>query len=196
MAAACIVLNGPSCSGKSSIAAALQKRWPRPLQSTGIDTFLASQSERFFAIDGTLADGVSWVPTTVDGMPAYDIVPGDLGLGMIRASHSFWSSCVEAGLDQVIDDVLVIPEQPTWLERALSRATVLWVGVHCPLAIIVQREQERGDRPVGAARGHHRLTHSFRDYDVTVDTSSATPDACAALIVDRFRERFPAGWKR
>src|SRR5215211_5991420 len=39
---------------------------------------------------------------------------------MIRASHAFWSSCVEAGLDQVIDDVWVIPEQPTWLERALS----------------------------------------------------------------------------
>ena len=122
MAAACIVLNGASCSGKSSIAAALQERWPRPLQSTGIDTFLASQSERFFAIDVTLTDGVSWVPTTVDGMPAFDIVPGELGLGMIRASHSFWSSCVEAGLDQVIDDVWVIPEQPTWLERALSRA--------------------------------------------------------------------------
>ena len=121
MAAACIVLNGPSSSGKSSIAAALQERWPRPLQSTGIDTFLTSQSERFFAIDGTLTDGISWVPTTVDGMPAYDIVPGELGLGMIRASHSFWSSCVEAGLDQVIDDVWVIPEQRTWLERALSR---------------------------------------------------------------------------
>jgi len=172
VAAACIVLNGPSCSGKSSIAAALQERWPRPLQSTGIDTFLASQSDRFFAIDGTLTDGISWVPTTVDGMPAFDIVPGELGLGMIRASHSFWSSCVEAGLDQVIDDVWVIPEQPTWLERALSRATVLWVGVHCPLPIIVQREQDRGDRPVGAARGHYRLTHSFRDYDVTVDTST------------------------
>ena len=132
VAAACIVLNGPSCSGKSSIAAALQERWPRPLQSTGIDTFLASQSERFFAIDGTLIDGISWVPTTIDSMPAFDIVPGELGLGMIRASHSFWSSCVEAGLDQVIDDVWVIPEQPTGSERALSRATVLWVGVHCP----------------------------------------------------------------
>ena len=71
---------------------------------------------------------------------------------------------------------------------------MLWVGVHCSLPIIVQREQDRGDRPVGAARGHYRLTHSFRDYDVTVDTSSATPDACAALIVDRFRERFPA-WR-
>lgn len=134
MAAACIVLNGPSCSGKSSIAAALQERWPRPLQSTGIDTFLASQSERFF-----------WV----------------------------------------------VPQQPAWLERALSRASVLWVGVHCPLETIEQRERERGDRPVGAARGHWRLTHSFRGYDATVDTSSSAPEACAAEIEDRFRDRFP-----
>src|SRR4051812_13739882 len=76
----------------------------------------------FFAIDGTPTDGISWVPTTVDGMPAFEIVPGELGLGMIRASHSFRSSCVEAGLDQVIDDVWVIPEQPTWLERTRARS--------------------------------------------------------------------------
>ena len=50
MTATCIVLNGTSCSGKSSIAAALQQLWPRPLQVTGIDTFLAAQSRRFFAI--------------------------------------------------------------------------------------------------------------------------------------------------
>jgi len=191
VAAACIVLNGPSCSGKSSIAAALQERWPRPLQSTGIDTFLASQSDRFFAIDGTLTDGISWVPTTVDGMPAYDIVAGELGLGMIRASHAYWSACVEAGLDQVIDDVWVVPQQPAWLKRALSRASVLWVGVHCPLETLEQRERDRGDRPVGAARGHHRLTHSFRGYDMTVDTSTSTPEACAAVIEDRFGDRFP-----
>jgi chloramphenicol 3-O phosphotransferase len=79
-----------------------------------------------------------------------------------------------------------------WLERAISRASVLWVGVRCPLAIIEQRERDRGDRPVGAARGHYRLTHSYRGYDMTVDTSSATPEACAAQIMDGFRARFPA----
>ena len=100
MAAACIVLNGPSCSGKSSIAAALQERWPRPLQSTGIDTFLASQSDRFFAIDGTLTDGISWVPTTVDGMPAYDIVPGESKTAKYRGRNKtiVWRH----GLDPIV----------------------------------------------------------------------------------------------
>src|SRR5436190_13802370 len=85
MTAVCIVLNGTSCSGKSSIAAALQEIWPRPLQVTGIDTFLASQSQRFFATDGRVAAGFSWVPVTIDGQPAFDVVPGPLGLGMIKA---------------------------------------------------------------------------------------------------------------
>jgi chloramphenicol 3-O-phosphotransferase len=70
-----------SCSGKSSIAAALQELWPRPLQVTGLDTFLASQSRRFFAIDGRVAAGFSWFPVTVDGQPAFNVVPGPLGLG-------------------------------------------------------------------------------------------------------------------
>jgi len=183
MTAACIVLNGSSCSGKSSIAAKLQEQWPRPLQVTGLDTFLASQSERFFAIDGRVVDGFSWLPATVDGQPAFEIVPGPLGLGMIKASHAYWGACAGAGLDQVIDDVWLVPDQPAGLQGALPAATTIWVGVHCPLAVAEQRERARGDRPVGAARGHHRLVHSFRNYDVEVDTSVATPGECAEAIL-------------
>lgn len=190
MTATCIVLNGSSCSGKSSIAAALQAYWPRPLQVTGIDTFLASQSERFFASDGRVVDGFSWIPTTVDGKPAFDIVPGPLGRGMIKASHAYWAKCAEAGLDQVIDDVWLVPDQPAGLQHALVGANTIWVGVHCPLPIIEQRERERGDRPIGAARGHHGLVHTFKKYDVDVDTSAATPQECAEAIIAAVAARF------
>jgi chloramphenicol 3-O phosphotransferase len=183
MAATCIVLNGSSCAGKSSIAAALQEYWPGPLQVTGIDTFLAAQSKRFFAHDGRVVDGFSWIPATVGGQAAFDIVPGPLGLGMIKASHAYWAACAEAGLDQVIDDVWLVPEQPAGLQDALAAANTIWVGVHCPLAVVEQRERDRGDRPVGAARGQHARVHMFRDYDVTVDTSVATPQECAAAVL-------------
>jgi chloramphenicol 3-O-phosphotransferase len=128
MTATCIVLNGTSCSGKSSIAAALQKLWPGPLQVTGIDTFLAAQSERFFAFHGRVAAGFSWVPVTVDGQPAFDVVPGPLGLGMIKASHAYWAACAGAGLDQVIDDVWLVPDQPAGMRDALLAANTLWGG--------------------------------------------------------------------
>ena len=193
MTATCIVLNGTSCSGKSSIAAALQELWPGPLQVTGIDTFLTAQSERFFAFDGRLVAGFSWVPVTVDGQPAYDVVPGPLGLGMIKASHAYWAACAGAGLDQVIDDVWLVPDQPAGLQDALFAANTLWVGVYCPLAIAEQRERERGDRLAGTVRGQHALVHTFRKYDIDLDTSVATPQQCAeailAVLAARLSER-------
>jgi len=183
MTATCIVLNGTSCSGKSSIAATLQELWPRPLQVTGIDTFLAAQSKRFFAIDGHVVAGFSWVPVTVDGQPAFHWVPGPLGLEMINASHAYWAACAAAGLDQVIDDVWLVPDQPAGLQDALLAANTLWVGVQCPLAIAEQRERERGNRIVGTVRGQQALVHTFRKYDVEVDTSVATPRECAEAIL-------------
>ena len=183
MTAACIVLNGASCSGKSSIAAALQELWPRPLQVTGIDTFLASQSKRFFAVGGRVAAGFNWFPVAVDGQPAFDVVPGPLGMAMLKASHAYWAACAGAGLDQVIDDVWLVPDQPAGLQDALGAANPLWVGVHCPLFIAEQRERERGDRIVGTARGQHARVHTFRKYDVDVDTSVAAPRQCAEAIL-------------
>jgi chloramphenicol 3-O phosphotransferase len=183
MTAICIVLNGTSCSGKSSIAAALQELWPGPLQVTGLDTFLASQSQRFFAAGRRGAAGFSWVPVTVDGQPAFDVVPGPLGLGMIKASHAYWAACAGAGLDQVIDDVWLVPDQPAGLQDALLAANTLWVGVHCPLAVAEQRERERGDRMVGTVRGQYAVVHTFRTYDAAVDTSVATPRECAEAVL-------------
>ena len=192
MTATCIVLNGTSCSGKSSIAAALQELWPRPLQVTGIDTFLAAQSKRFFALDGRVAAGFSWVPVTVDGQPAFCWVPGPLGLEMIKASHAYWAACAAAGLDQVIDDVWLVPDQPAGLQDALLAANTLWV-LHCPLAIAEQRERERGNRIVGTVRGQQALVHTFRKYDVEVDTSVATPRECAEAILAVLDARSSAG---
>ena len=193
MTATCIVLNGTSCSGKSSIAAALQELWPGPLQVTGIDTFLAAQSKRFFALDGRVVAGFSWVPVTVDGQPAFCWVPGPLGLNMIKASHAYWAACAAAGLDQVIDDVWLVPGQPAGLQDALLAADTLWVGVHCPLAIAEQRERERGNRIAGTVRGQRALVHTFRAYDVEVDTSVAAPRECAEAILAVLDARSSAG---
>jgi chloramphenicol 3-O phosphotransferase len=193
MTATCIVLNGTSCSGKSSIAAALQELWPGPLQVTGIDTFLAAQSKRFFAIDGRVVAGFSWVPVTVDGPPAFAWVPGPLGLAMIKASHAYWAACAAAGLDQVIDDVWLVPGQPAGLQDALLAASTLWVGVHCPLAVAEQRERERGNRIAGTVHGQQALVHTFRKYDVEVDTSVATPRECAEAILAVLDARSRAG---
>ena len=107
---------------------------------------------------------------------------------MIKASHSYWAACAAAGLDQVID-VWLAPEQPAGLQDALVAANTLWVGVHCPLGVTEQRERERGDRTVGTARGQYARVHTFRKYDVDVDTSVAAPRECAQAILAALDER-------
>jgi chloramphenicol 3-O phosphotransferase len=179
-----IVLNGASGAGKSTIAAGLQAAWPRPLQVSGIDTFLGLQSAQFFAIDGLAGDGFSWIPSVVAGQATYDIIPGHLGVGMINASHAYWAASVEAGLDQVIDDVWLTSHQPRSLARALSNAHVVWVGVRCSLDVLEQRERDRGDRRVGTARGQYGVVHSFRSYDVDVDTSLMSARECVTTILN------------
>ena len=130
-----------------------------------------------------MAAGFSWFPVTVDGQPAFDVVPGPLGMAMLKASHAYWAACAGAGLDQVIDDVWLVPDQPAGLQDALAASNPLWVGVHCPLVIAEQRERERGDRIVGTARGQHARVHTFRGYDVDVDTSVTAPRQCAEAIL-------------
>jgi chloramphenicol 3-O phosphotransferase len=110
---------------------------------------------------------------------------------MLNASHAFWSATAESGMDRVIDDVWVLGQQPIGLNQSLSGANVLWVGLHCPLPVLEQRERSRGDRRVGTVRGHHALVHSFRDYDVNLDTSVLNPEECAAAVVKEVRVRFP-----
>jgi chloramphenicol 3-O phosphotransferase len=134
-------------------------------------------------------DGFSWIPTTIDGQHAFHIVVGPIGLGMIRASHAYWATCAQSGLDQVIDDVWLVPEQPAGLRQALATANVLWVGVRCPLAVAEQREKARGDRPIGNARGQYALVHSFRKYDLEVDTSLGSPEECARTIIAAVKTR-------
>jgi chloramphenicol 3-O-phosphotransferase len=86
MTAACIVLNGTSCSGKSS-----------------------------------------WFLVTIDGQAAFDVVPGPLGMAMLKASHAYWGACAGAGLDQVIDDVWLVGV-PARLAK-LNTSTVQAPGV-------------------------------------------------------------------
>lgn len=74
--------------------------------------------------------------------------------------------------------------RPEWHElfrQVEHRGSV--AGVHCPLAIAEQRERDRGDRSVGTVRGQHARVHTFRQYDVDVDTSVAAPQECAEAIL-------------
>jgi chloramphenicol 3-O phosphotransferase len=63
--------------------------------------------------------------------------------------------------------------------------STLWVGVYCDMDVSSARELARGDRAVGTATYEAPLVHLGFDYDVTVDTTSNSPDQAAAIVVKK-----------
>ena len=76
--------------------------------------------------------------------------------------------------------------------RRLAGLPVLFVGVHCPLEIIMQRRNASGDgrhyvtgpadAPPPVVRLWSRAVHTPGVYDLEVDTGTLTPLDCAQAI--------------
>jgi chloramphenicol 3-O phosphotransferase len=98
--------------------------------------------------------------------------------------HRTFALMASLGHPLMVDHVLLEPEWVDDLVQVLDGHPVLFVGVRCPLAVVEQRERERGDRVVGQARGHFESVHAHASYDLEVDTSLLSPRECARRIVE------------
>jgi chloramphenicol 3-O phosphotransferase len=96
--------------------------------------------------------------------------------------HATAAALAEAGLNVIVDHVLL---ERAWLDecaRLWARFPVLFVGVRCPLQVVLRRELERKDRTFGQAEAQFAVVHRWGNYDVEVDTSLLTPDDAVAQI--------------
>ena len=57
------------------------------------------------------------------------------------------------------------------------------MGLKPPLAVLEQREIERGFRVIGQTKGHCELVHKGIDYDLELDTSILNPKKCVETIL-------------
>jgi chloramphenicol 3-O phosphotransferase len=48
---------------------------------------------------------------------------------------------------------------------------VFFVAVHCPLELLIQRETERGDRPVCSAKQDYEKIHIGKRYDIELHST-------------------------
>lgn len=180
-----IVLNGTSSAGKTTLATALQAQSTTPLQVSGIDSFLTFQPPSMFALPGsdTASDGFTWLAVQAEGLRGWTVQAGSKGHALMCAVHSFWATCAEQGISQVVDHVLLSAAMADDLCTRLAPHAPLYVGVRCPLDVVEQRERERGDRYVGQGRGIAGTVHNFLAYDVEVDTSTTAPEDAARTIL-------------
>jgi len=71
------------------------------------------------------------------------------------------------------------------LRTAFGGLGVLWVGVKCDREVARAREALRQDRVPRMAESQAAVVHEGVEYDMTVDTSHASPGSCAADILSR-----------
>lgn len=158
-----ILLNGASSSGKSSLARALQAVLDEPFWHISIDHLLAA--------------GV---------LPKDRIDSGDFSWSELRplffdGFHRCVPALAQAGNNLIVEHIV---ETEAWLLRLLDftvELDVFYVAVHCPLPELERREQERGDRRIGEARGDFEAIHAFGEYDFEV--LSTEPVARNAMAV-------------
>ena len=165
-----VVLNGAPRSGKSSIAAALQESAPGTWMSIGVDAARMMTPPR-------AQPGIGLRPGEPDH-PAARLVP--------QLYAALWESVAaheRLGLDVVVDVAVYDPEVAADARRRLDGLPVVWVGVHCPIEVVLERRAATGyPTDPALARRWDPAVHEHLDYDLEVDTSRLTPAECAARI--------------
>lgn len=176
-----VILNGTPRSGKSSIAAAIQHTFDGVWMNLGVDRFMPMTPERF-------QPGIGLRP----GGERPDLEP--LIVALYRAMYEAIASHSRLGLNVVVDvghhDAYSLPRGilPD-CARVLTGIPVLFVGVRCPLAVVMERRRatwgagyaEDGSVPK-PVRLWQLMVHVPGIYDLEVDTSVLSADECAEVI--------------
>ncbi len=102
---------------------------------------------------------------------------------LYAAISSCFASLASHGNNLIIE-VVTRPLQLRNYVEAYANYDVQFIGVHSSLEELVRRENERGNRRIGRAKEQleQGLVHALGVYDLEVDTSRESIEACAMKI--------------
>ncbi|MBN3958607.1 hypothetical protein [Nostoc sp. NMS8] len=177
-----IILNGVPRSGKSSIVAVIQETFDGLWMNLGVDRFMQMTPPRYLPGIGLRPGGERQdiepvVPILYSAMYESIAAHSRLGLNVVVDVGHHDAYAMERGI--LADSA-----------RRLNGLPVLFVGVRCPIEIIMERRQKTGwkvgstaDSPIPhPVQLWQREVHIPGIYDLEVDTSLLSPGACAEVI--------------
>jgi chloramphenicol 3-O phosphotransferase len=187
-----IYLNGPSSSGKTTLAKALQNSFSDPYLHVGLDKIIGFMPEKINNWEGGFAPlGFSWKPSTdPTGHPIYQIQMGPFAKKITRSLKDISFLLASQGYNLIIDDVAFGAIEVEEWKKILKHYPVLYVGVTTPLAILEERERARGDRFLGSARGQYFKVHENISYDLEIDTHHQSIKENIAKIQSAIDKKF------
>jgi chloramphenicol 3-O phosphotransferase len=183
-----VILNGTPRSGKSSIANVIQNTFEGVWMNLGVDLFKQMTPERY-------QPGIGLRP----GGERPDLEP--LIVTLYLAMYEAIAQHSRLGLNVVVDvghhDAYSVPRRilPRCAQQ-LQGLPVLFVGVRCPLEVIMQRRRatwHTDDTTIPeAVILWQQAVHKPGIYDLEVDTSDLSPEECAEIIRHHLENSLPA----
>jgi chloramphenicol 3-O phosphotransferase len=183
-----IILNGPSCSGKSSIQKEFQAlMMPHLWVKVGIDTFF----------DGVMPDitpdnmsywqsknSIRWVEESqdTDSNKIITLCIGSQGSKVAYAMNTAIAAYAQNGCNVIVDYIAYDQKWLKDLERKCSDFMTYYVAVKIPLEILEQREEVRGTSPKGHARNHYYSVYGDMKYNLVVNSSTDSAQQIALAL--------------
>jgi chloramphenicol 3-O phosphotransferase len=179
-----IYLNGPSSSGKTTLAKALQQAFAQPFLHVGIDKIIDWMPEKVNNwTGGTSSIGYSWKEDKDHlGLSIQELQVGAFAKKIGKTFQEVILTLAREGYYLIIDDVSFGKDQVDSWRELLKEFSVLWVGIKSPLPVLEQREKERQNRMVGSARGQFYKVHKDISYDLEIDTHHISIDKAVSQI--------------
>ncbi len=173
-----IVLNGVGSVGKTSAAKALQKLAQQPFLHVQGDAFLDMIAPQMWGDP----QGIIFRQFEKDGVPSIEIKMGSSLDCLMEGMRNSIAALARAGNNCIVDDVILSPAGQQSYLNACVGIQLQFVALHAPLAILEQRELERGDRLIGLSRWQYERVHEGIKYDFEIDTSVDNTKTIAQAI--------------
>lgn len=165
-----ILLNGVSSSGKTTLAKEFVKQMPD-----------------YFALS---IDDFDYIIEKMEDRKLGHLIP----IATERYFHQTVAMFSDSGVNLVVDQVWHDVSTMEDCMAVLRDYPVLFVGVHCPIAALEEREKTRGDRRIGQAEAQLVFVHQQQEnYDLEVNTFENSIDDCVQSIRNGLLNREETG---
>jgi chloramphenicol 3-O phosphotransferase len=169
-----IIINGPSSSGKTTLALAVQKQLDIPFLRFSFDLFLDGKALPVEQINKGVFAWASMRPSVFNGI------------------HQCLPALATAGNNLIFDTII---ETKAWLDnliQALAGLDVFLVGLNCSLAELERREIQRGNRRIGDARTDLQTVLNITSHDLELNSENPAEDN-AKVLIEAWKKRWHPG---
>jgi chloramphenicol 3-O phosphotransferase len=186
-----IFLNGPSSSGKTTLAETLQLKLTEPFMHIGIDRIIYMMPPNINNWEGKQVEQGFWWLKDADqeGKTVYHLQAGPYARKSMETLKDIVLTLANNGHHVIVDEVSFGKEGVEVWRKKLNKLATLFVGVHTPLSILELREKIRGDRIVGSARAQYQTVHNNVKYDLEVNTHDQTLEECAQKVMKAYYQQ-------